>query len=195
MKKWLGGVGVVLLIVLGTWVASPYWMLYQLKQAYEQNQSEKISSYIDYAQVRESLQPQIESVFLSHLEEGQDASNSEWYQRIHAILDTHISRQILDLLVSDQTIQLLMQGKQLSELIPQFEKSVERHSAQNMLQANTNIYVEPTVKQDATYHAAYTSPNTFVVSLIRQNGKRTQFIFNRVAGWNWKMTAIDLGLN
>lgn len=197
MKKWLSGLVVIAVLILMTWIASPYWMLYQLKQAYQQQQPEKISSYVDYQQVRSSLKPQIEKALLLHLQTGKKQESQGWYGIIRGILDTQISQKILDTFVSEKMIQLLMQGKQLSEMIPHFEEKQERRSAQNMLQANSIIYKnEQSEKKDhkVSYQAHYLSPNRFAVALTRQDGKQTKFIFNR-HGWQWKMTSIDLGLD
>ena len=50
--------GLITLAVL--YVASPYWTLYQIKQAYAQNDVSGIARYIDFPQVKASLKPQIE---------------------------------------------------------------------------------------------------------------------------------------
>lgn len=196
MKKWFLSLTVMLSLILITWIASPYWMLYQLRQAYQQHQSEKISGYIDYEQVRASLKPQIEKALLLHLKTGQSHDSNPWYNTIRDVLDSHISQRVLDLLVSDQTIQLLMEGKQLSKMIPHFEVAEERLSAPNMLQASTITHENTAEKEDDTipYQTSYLSPNRFAVKLIHHDEKQTTFIFAR-HGWQWKMISIDLGLD
>ncbi|MEB3767966.1 DUF2939 domain-containing protein [Acinetobacter sp. MD2] len=192
MKKWLYGTATGVILIAGTWVASPYWMMYQLKQAYQQQQFERVSTYIDYAQVRQSLEPQIESVVVSQLPQNQ----SRWHAIVRKMIESKMSQSVLDHLVSDRTLQLLMQGKQLSDIIPHFNLTEQRRSAYNVLQANTAVYEDPSKKPQGTnYHTAYVSPNRFAISLQTQDGKQTQFIFSRYAGWYWKMTAVDLGLD
>ena len=51
--------GLLVLLIAGWWFASPYWVLYQVKQAVEENQLGKLSSYIDYPAVRQSLKSQL----------------------------------------------------------------------------------------------------------------------------------------
>ena len=40
--------------------ASPYWVLYQINQAYQQNDAAGIAEYIDFDQVKKGLKLQIE---------------------------------------------------------------------------------------------------------------------------------------
>jgi hypothetical protein len=96
--------------------ASPYWVLYQINQAYQQNDAAGIAKYIDFDQVKKSLQPQIEQKLnaaagLEHL----PGALQKWGHQ----LSSAISTQAVDAAVNEHTIFLLMQGKGLKESLRQ----------------------------------------------------------------------------
>ncbi|MFT4020922.1 MAG: DUF2939 domain-containing protein [Acinetobacter sp.] len=181
----------VLFLFIAWWFVSPYWMLYQLKQAYEEHRSDQIAQYIDYDAVKSSLQPQI----VAALSSNDISKHDSWYQLIRGLLNSQITNQALNLVVSPETIMLLMQGQKLTELMPKFQQSIARESAKNVFEANTpTISSNALVNEKSKYHAAYRDINTFVLYVSRSDHQSTQFIFNR-RGWQWKMVAIDLALN
>ena len=86
--------------------ASPYWTLRQINQAYQRNDAAGMAEYIDFAQVKASLQLQIQqrlqdAAGLEHLPEPLQP----WGGRLSAAL----SARAADAAVNQQTLMLLMQ--------------------------------------------------------------------------------------
>lgn len=49
-----------ILAFVAYWFASPYWVSYQIEQAVKNNDADKLSSYIDFEQLKQSLKTQLE---------------------------------------------------------------------------------------------------------------------------------------
>lgn len=193
MKKLIVTLGILVFLLIAAWLASPYWMMYQLKQAYEQNQPERISAYIDYDAVKESLKPQMNAQwFGKDLRQGQRPS---WKHLVGEYLGEPITDAILDSVVTPKTMILLLQGKQLTQSLAIHHKNEE--SSSNIIQANMSRTASDPVStvssSELQYHAGYRDLNHFVIHVVHLQGADTQFIFTR-DGWHWKMTDIDLGL-
>lgn len=193
MKKLIVTLSVVAVLVITAWLASPYWMLYQLKQAYENNQPERISAYIDYEAVKESLKPQMNAQwFAADLNQGQHPS---WKYLMAQYLGEPITDAVLDRVVTPKTLILLLQGKQLAQSLSIYHKTEENSS--NIIEANMSHTASDPVStassSELQYHAGYRDLNHFVIHVVHLQGADTQFIFTR-DGWHWKMTDIDLGL-
>lgn len=193
MKKLIVTLSVVVVLVIAAWLASPYWMLYQLKQAYENNQPERISAYIDYEAVKESLKPQMNAQwFAADLNQGQHPS---WKYLVAQYLGEPITDAVLDRVVTPKTLILLLQGKQLAQSLSIHHKTEENSS--NIIEANMSHTASDPVStassSELQYHAGYRDLNHFVIHVVHLQGADTQFIFTR-DGWHWKMTDIDLGL-
>ena len=109
LKFWVSG---LILIGVVLFFASPYWVLYQINQAYQQNNAVGISKYIDFAQVKASLKPQIQqrmhtAIGIEHLPQALQ----KWGNQ----LNNALGDQLIDVVMNEQTILLLMQGKELKE--------------------------------------------------------------------------------
>lgn len=166
MKKqnriWLYGLFALCIILLGGFIASPYWVLYQLRQAFEQNQPEKISQYIDFPAVKASLKPQIQQLIddrsgLSHMP---DILQS-WGGKLSALA----SDAVVDATVNPTTLMLLMQGKALKDSIQisdQPHLKTLDHLARSISQiSNRADQNQPTAQANSTLgQSAKPNPNT-----------------------------------
>ncbi|WP_111893011.1 DUF2939 domain-containing protein [Acinetobacter sp. MB5] len=191
MKKLILALGVAMFMCVLAWLASPYWMMYQLKQAYENNQPEKISAYIDYHAVKESLKPQMNARwFGADLNQGERPS---WRHLVGEYIGEPITNAILDRVVTPKTMILLLQGKQFSQSLAHSQAD----ASSTVMQANMSHTASDSAPTESSnelqYHAGYQDLNHFVIHVVHLQGADTQFIFTR-DGWNWKMTDIDLGL-
>ncbi|WP_171407686.1 DUF2939 domain-containing protein [Acinetobacter tianfuensis] len=196
--KW-STAAVLFLAVLCFW-ASPYWVLKQIHQAFEQNQPEKISAYIDYESLKTSLKPQI----MQRLQDG---------ARLHALpaglkkwavpLSEGLSNHAADALARPQSLSLLMQGKALKEVLAdQYTaqaSALERLVLGNeRLQQNTVNAAEgeqsialdhvKTVKPKA--RARYIRWDRFAVDVPADSGEVHTVLLQR-SGWSWKIVALE----
>lgn len=162
--------------------ASPYWTLRQIHQAYQRNDAAGMAEYIDFAQVKSSLQPQIQrrlqaAAGLEHLPEPLQP----WGGRLSAAL----SARAADAAVNEHTLMLLMQGKELKDavsfgaLLPAPDLAPPSRPA------------SAPAAHPAKVKAHYTGWSRFEIAVPAASGKFTRFEMART-GLHWKIVAVQL---
>ena len=199
LKFWVSG---LILIGVVLFFASPYWVLYQINQAYQQNNAVGISKYIDFAQVKASLKPQIQqrmhtAIGIEHLPQALQ----KWGNQ----LNNALGDQLIDVVMNEQTILLLMQGKELKEAIGLNTRATKNNindvlGLKNTLDVLSSLpNIEPSlpehlptkVASPAKRKAHYTKWNQFDIVIPTDSGSATRVIMTR-AGLSWKITAVLL---
>ena len=199
LKFWVSG---LILIGVVLFFASPYWVLYQINQAYQQNNAVRISKYIDFAQVKASLKPQIQqrmhtAIGIEHLPQALQ----KWGNQ----LNNALGDQLIDVVMNEQTILLLMQGKELKEAIGLNTRATKNNindvlGLKNTLDVLSSLpNIEPSlpehlptkVASPAKRKAHYTKWNQFDIVIPTDSGSATRVIMTR-AGLSWKITAVLL---
>lgn len=199
LKFWVSG---LILIGVALFFASPYWVLYQINQAYQQNNAVGISKYIDFAQVKASLKPQIQqrmhtAIGIEHLPQALQ----KWGNQLNNVLGD----QLIDVVMNEQTILLLMQGKELKEAIGLNTRATKNNikdvlGLKNTLDALSSLpniesslpeHLPTKVASPAKRKAHYTKWNQFDIVIPTDSGSATRVIMTR-AGLSWKITAVLL---
>lgn len=199
LKFWVSG---LILIGVVLFFASPYWVLYQINQAYQQNNAGGISKYIDFAQVKASLKPQIQqrmhtAIGIEHLPQALQ----KWGNQ----LNNALGDQLIDVVMNEQTILLLMQGKELKEAIGLNTRATKNNindvlGLKNTLDALSSLpniesslpeHLPTKVASPAKRKAHYTKWNQFDIVIPTDSGSATRVIMTR-AGLSWKITAVLL---
>ena len=199
LKFWVSG---LILIGVVLFFASPYWVLYQINQAYQQNNAVRISKYIDFAQVKASLKPQIQqrmhtAIGIEHLPQALQ----KWGNQLNNVLGD----QLIDVVMNEQTILLLMQGKELKEAIGLNTRATKNNindvlELKNTLDALSSLpniesslpeHLPTKVASPAKRKAHYTKWNQFDIVIPTDSGSATRVIMTR-AGVSWKITAVLL---
>ena len=199
LKFWVSG---LILIGVVLFFASPYWVLYQINQAYQQNNAVGISKYIDFAQVKASLKPQIQqrmhtAIGIEHLPQALQ----KWGNQLNNVLGD----QLIDVVMNEQTILLLMQGKELKEAIGLNTRATKNNindvlGLKNTLDALSSLpniesslpeHLPTKVASPAKRKAHYTKWNQFDIVIPTDSGSATRVIMTR-AGVSWKITAVLL---
>lgn len=197
--------------------ASPYWVLYQMNRAYQQNDAAGIAKYIDFDQVKKSLKPQIEQKLnaaagLEHL----PGALQKWGHQ----LSSTISAQAVDAAVNERTIFLLMQGKGLKESLQQSltensaampesihsllaqqasaasqSEQIEQHLAQSEIDAQETAGQSSPDAQEKRpkpkMRAHYTGLNRFEIAVPNDAGEITHVEMQR-SNLSWKIVNIRL---
>ena len=199
LKFWVSG---LILIGVVLFFASPYWVLYQINQAYQQNNAVGISKYIDFAQVKASLKPQIQqrmhtAIGIEHFPQALQ----KWGNQ----LNNALGDQLIDVVMNEQTILLLMQGKELKEAIGLNTRATKNNindvlGLKNTLDALSSLpniesslpeHLPTKVASPAKRKAHYTKWNQFDIVIPTDSGSATRVIMTR-AGLSWKITAVLL---
>ena len=197
--------------------ASPYWVLYQINQAYQQNDAAGIAEYIDFDQVKKGLKLQIEQKLnaaagLEHL----PGALQKWGLQ----LSSAISAQAVDAAVNERTIFLLIQGKGLKESLQQslaenseaMPESIRGLLAQQASAASQSEKIEqdlakPEMDAQGTAEqssldaqekrpkpkmkAHYTGLNSFEIAVPNDAGEITHVEMRR-SNLSWKIVNIQL---
>lgn len=195
--KWFVGIAFTLLLLC--YIISPYWVLRQIQQAYEHNQPEKISTYIDYPALRSSLKPQI-------MQQLQDKTGlNTWpssVQKWGKQVSNGLSEQAVDLIVSPQGLSLLLQGKELKTVLADHYTSqlgslerlvfgdLQLEQKNKASSAERNV-VAKNLQNETKARAYYTHWNRFMVDLPTDSGAVHKVHLQR-AGLSWKIVALEL---
>lgn len=208
MKKIIT-IAVLLGLAIFMWFwASPYWVMYQLNSAFDNNNSAKIEQYIDFPQVRSSLKPQVQQQILQYIGVNDDDYPS--VQHLAENLSEQWSARAVDLLVRPQTLQLLMQGKSLKDAVDFYEIFGTNVLAQRAIiftaksllvssepsASKRNHPTENRIAGENMYKATtrYEAWNRFEIKVPRSSTQATYFNLQRV-GLSWKVVDIRLPKN
>lgn len=196
----------LILIVLGWAYASPYWVLHQIKQAADQNDSDKISSYIDYPSVRDSLKLQLQAQMNSKINtQGNDALS-----KLGSLFASSMADQLVDSLVTPEAMTLLFKAKGLHDdsrksadatqvQTPSTATAGQEHAMQASTEQDSAQQATPQQSQtdhSATpaktdYRAGYQSPNRFVVEIKDPHAADVDVVMQR-SGLSWTISEVKL---
>ena len=165
------------MIIIGILVAvyiaaTPYITVYQIKSAAEQHDGEKLSEYIEFPSVRQSLKTQLNAIIAEKTEEKK---SSRAFAMLGAALAGSVVDKVIEAYVTPSSIIKIMSGEKIS--IKKEEDSPDTSkSTKEMLEKSS---------------LSYESFNTFVVKIHNKNsGKEdAKFVLQR-RGIGWKITEI-----
>ena len=192
MKKFIT-VSIVLLIgFILFWIGSAYWSVYQIKQAIDNNQSEKMETYINFPRVQESLKNQIEKQITQEMGFTEDSS----YFVLGKKLNNLISNQLVETIVTPEMVSLFFQGKASHE---NYQKNINNlitpivsGADKSEIDKNSTSSIKNIVNDETKFPSTkFLSWNQFVV-IIPIDKKRTTLIFLEPESWKWKIVDIQL---
>lgn len=175
MKKflpWLAGLVVIFAIYL---YASPYIVLNNIKKAAEQEDADKLSGYIDFPSVKQSMKDQVKAFMI---EEIASSEQEDGFEALGTMLATAMVDPIIDGVVTPDGVALMLQGQELD--IGLNEKSESKSEAKD---------------REIDYKTSYLSFNRFKVQINDEDDaeKSIDVIMHR--DWfSWKVTSINFSL-
>ena len=177
MKKllpWLAGLLVIFAIYL---YASPYIALYNIKNAAEQKDADKLSGYIDFPSVKQSIKDQVKAAMV---EELAASDKQDGFEALGTMLAAAMIDPIIDGLVTPDGVALMLQGQKLD-----FDLN------------NDTPEDKPKAKnEDIDYKAGYLSFNRFKVQIIDADDPNESLDVIMHRDWlSWKVTRINFSLD
>ena len=177
MKKllpWLAGLLVIFAIYL---YASPYIALYNIKNAAEQKDADKLSGYIDFPSVKQSIKDQVKAAMAEELAASDE---QDGFEALGTMLAAAMIDPLVDGLVTPDGVALMLQGQKLD-----FDSSND--SSEDKAKINN---------EDIDYKAGYLSFNRFKVQIIDadDSDESLDVIMHR-DGLSWKVTRISFSLD
>ena len=177
MKKflpWLVGLLVIFAIYL---YASPYLVLNSIKNAAQQGDADKLSGYIDFPSVKQSMKDQVKAAMVEELASSKE---QDGFEALGTMLATAMIDPLIDGLVTPDGVALMLQGQKLD-----FD-----------LNNDTPEGVPEAKNDDIDYKAGYLSFNRFKVQIIDADDPNESLDVIMHRDWlSWKVTRINFSLD
>lgn len=177
MKKflpWLVGLFVIFAIYL---YASPYLVLNNIKNAAQQGDADKLSGYIDFPSVKQSMKDQVKAAMVEELAASDE---QDGFEALGTMLAAAMIDPLIDGLVTPDGVALMLQGQKLD-----FDLN------------NDTPEDKPKAKnEDIDYKAGYLSFNRFKVQIIDADDPNESLDVIMHRDWlSWKVTRINFSLD
>ena len=177
MKKflpWLVGLLVIFAIYL---YASPYLVLNNIKNAAEQGDADKLSGYIDFPSVKQSMKDQVKAAMVKELASSKE---QDGFEALGTMLGAVMIDPLIDGLVTPDGVALMLQGQKLD-----FD-----------LNNDTPEDKPKSKNEDIDYKAGYLSFNRFKVQVIGADDPNESIDVIMHRDWlSWKVTRINFSLD
>ena len=177
MKKflpWLVGLFVIFAIYL---YASPYLVLNSIKNAAQQGDADKLSGYIDFPSVKQSMKDQVKAAMVEELAASDE---QDGFEALGTMLAAAMIDPLIDGLVTPDGVALMLQGQKLDFDLNN-DKPEDKPKAKN---------------EDIDYKAGYLSFNGFKVQIIDANDPDESLDVIMHRDWlSWKVTRINFSLD
>ena len=171
---WLVGLVVIFLIYF---YASPYIVLNNIKKAAEQGDADKLSGYIDFPSVKQSMKDQVKAAMVEELASSKE---QDGFEALGTMLATAMIDPLIDGLVTPDGVALMLQGQKLD-----FD-----------LNNDTPEDKPKSKNEDIDYKAGYLSFNRFKVQVIGADDPNESIDVIMHRDWlSWKVTSINFSLD
>lgn len=177
MKKflpWLAGLVVLFLIYL---YASPYIALHSIKKAAEQGDADRLSGYIDFPSVKQSIKDQIKAALVEELVSNKE---QDGFEALGTMLATAMIDPLIDGLVTPDGVALMVQGEKL-------DFDLNNDMPEDKPKANN---------EEVNYKARYLSFNRFKVQITdADDSEQSLDVIMRRDWLSWKVTTINFNMD
>lgn len=174
MKTWKLGV-VVAVLFAAAYGASPYWTVRSIRSAAQERDSDRLSTFIDFPSVRESVKSQLMAKFAEEMSKEQDNPFASLGQAMAAGL---VGPMVDSLITPEGLARLLDTGK------------VQGAESAGTLQQASATQSGPSPEPVVT--SGYKSLDMFTIEIVAPDAtdKPVRFIFARHGLFSWKLTRI-----
>ncbi len=194
------------LAIVAWQVAGPYYTVYQIKQAVEQQDSVKLAKYIDFIQLQQNLKHQLQAKFKTRLEQ----QNGSFFGMLAIATTEKALDSLLDQTVNPATVLLYFNGKRpfQQKLNAIRELAEHQENSENLTASVSQVsFSTPSGSQSSVDHD--TAPKTSTVSSSknwtgqfdniskfsvlqqRDNGTDIRYLITR-SGAGWQLSNIIL---
>lgn len=177
MKKflpWLVGLFVIFAIYL---YASPYLVLNSIKNAAQQGDADKLSGYIDFPSVKQSMKDQVKAAMVEELAASDE---QDGFEALGTMLAAAMIDPLIDGLVTPDGVALMLQGQKL-------DFDLNNDTPEDKLEVKN---------EDIDYKAGYLSFNRFKVQIIDADDPNESLDVIMHRDWlSWKVTRINFSLD
>jgi len=171
---WLVGLLVIFAIYL---YASPYLVLNSIKNAAQQGDADKLSGYIDFPSVKQSMKDQVKAAMVEELAASDE---QDGFEALGTMLAAAMIDPLIDGLVTPDGVALMLQGQKL-------DFDLNNDKPEDKLEVKN---------EDIDYKAGYLSFNRFKVQIIDADDPNESLDVIMHRDWlSWKVTRINFSLD
>lgn len=173
--KGKSGLPVTLLLLLGIWLFfTPYLTANAMRTAAEERDGAKLSGYVDFPALKESLKASFNAKLASEVAKDAD---SNAFSALGAAMAAALVNPMIDALVTPESLAMMMNGEK-----PEPGATVADSSAGTELDADIDM--------------SYESFDTFVVTVTKRSegNEPVGLVLRRDGLFSWKLSAVRLPL-
>lgn len=192
-KKLLVTGGIVVAILISCYFASPYWTLYRLKRAVDQNDAIFVADHVDFPLFRESLK----GALTASLAKEAAKDDAEGFEALGAAFGALMLGPMIDSLVTPEGLIQMMQGRGLDAM--QDEDTGTPEIGAQPAAADSQERDESEGAMDVS-SMGYETLNRFVVTLAGEpeaspslEKKTVTLLLSRRGLTGWTLSGIRIG--
>lgn len=196
MKKILVWVVVICTLIFGGYyVASPYYTLYQLKNAVEKHDTATLVDAVDFVSVKASIKDQLKTKLATELPDTNDE-----FALLGAAFATVMIDGLIDAVVSPKSMELLIQGKDITQdlSLAKLQDSMTNQATDAQTPAKTDQATTTTsssIADELEYHPSYQTLNTFSIDIKKPSANQPlTVVMQRYGLFTWKIVDVRLPL-
>lgn len=171
--------GAVVLAFIGYMAAAPYLAVSAIKTGITEQDSEKLSDYIEFPTLRQNLKDQLNIIMMANAAKELDDNP---FSALAAGFATTMVDTLVDSFVTPSGLAKLMSGE---------SSSSDKPSPNSSTTQETNTQEEDLFKQA---ESSYDSLSKFSIWVPNEDGDKVRFVLNR-DGISWKLVNIVLPEN
>ncbi|MGA1372860.1 MAG: DUF2939 domain-containing protein [Pseudomonadales bacterium] len=166
---------VTLLLLLGIWLFfTPYLTANAMRTAAEEGNGAKLSGYVDFPALKESLKASFNAKLASQVAKEADSNP---FSALGAAMAAALVNPMIDALVTPESLAMMMNGEKPEPGAAPADSSASR-------------------ELDADIDMAYEGFDTFVVTVTKRDGgdEPVGLVLRRDSLFSWKLAAVRLTL-
>jgi hypothetical protein len=194
-KKLLVTGGIVVAILISCYFASPYWTLYRLKRAVDQNDAIFVADHVDFPRFRESLK----GALTASLAKEAAKEDAEGFEALGAAFGALMLGPMIDSLVTPEGLIQMMQGRDIGSIADAGESSPRIGTGEEVAESQEGRGESETGMEISRMR--YETLNRFAVTIAGSTDPDTlhersiTMLFSRQGLVGWQLSAVRMALD
>jgi len=201
---YLGAIAAAILLFAASSYLSPYWTIYQMKQAYDRRDAAAFSAYIDFPSLRASVKAQMQA---SLREKLATRLSGNFLANLGASLAANVAEPVVDALVSPDSVSQAFKNAAAEDAAQAASTPAHSSPATPAIASATDTAASatspaPEADRQAHYLIRYRGWSTVAASTLGGMSQTplshnplwspdNTFVFTRDGLWSWHLSAIE----
>jgi len=184
--------GIVVAILISCYFVSPYWTLYRLKRAVDQNDAIFVADHVDFPRFRESLKGAMMASLIAETSKGE----GDGFEALGSAFGALMVGPMVDALVTPEGLIRIMQGREMDAILE--EESGTSESTTQTFVAENQVVENDKGGMDVS-KMGYETLNRFTVELAGKEEissperESVTLLFSRQGLTGWTLSGIRIG--